>query len=945
MRFIFSLFLSIFFCLNWAQAQTNQIFNEGIDSAQVAEWLNQAAAHVKTNADSLRYYAELALVGSRKANLPAQLGEAHWYMGRSFDLQDDSRQAVVEMERALELLENENAPLKKARVMLDLSQIYFDLGGQDQATKLLEKAMQMPEIGTDLDLASKLHHRAGSFYLSLGQPQKGLEQFKLALRDSKVVGKKNNIAAGHNNIGNAFSALMQFDSAYHYYKLSLPNKERNGDFRGMSQTLNNMGNVLIRQEKYSQGDSALDLSAKYALQGNFLELWLRIRLNQSYAKIMTGKAAEAVEILEELLEKTTPETDADLQIAIYGNIADAYSDLGRYKEALFSMEKHIVLKDSLSGITANASILELESRLETEAKEREIAILAERQEVQNVQLENRKIWIAVLISIAIIVLLVAILLFQRYRSKQDSHRQLEELTQLRSRFFANISHEFRTPLSLLIGPLQKYNSDPNRQPPDPELMLLMERNSRQLLDLNNQLLELSRLESGKMDLEAGRVDLVPFLNQLGQAFIPLAQERKIWLSIHVPESPGWWANVDRNALTRIVNNLLSNALKHTPENGEVRFRASLSDAHDRDLESGNPDRDQWPLPGRLAISISDTGKGIPKSEQNKIFDRFYRVKGSNQLVPGVGIGLALVKELVDLQDGNISVESAPGAGSKFSVSLPVLIGWETPSQEEVVDSIVEPDAEGELLLIVDDNAQLRQQLKDTLSESYRILEASDGQKALEVAFAEIPDLVLTDFMMPMMNGLELCKALREDERSSHIPVVLLSAEASPEQRFAGLETGADEYLVKPVHPSELQLRIRNLLAQRRRLREKWSAEQPASVEQGGEETTVENAFLQRAANSVGKFLDDPSFDVEQFAREMGLSRTQLFRKLKALTNQGPNEFVRNLRLQEASNLLAKGEQNVSEVLFSVGFSSPSYFSRCFKQQFGMSPKAFAEQNQ
>jgi DNA-binding response OmpR family regulator/anti-sigma regulatory factor (Ser/Thr protein kinase) len=461
----------------------------------------------------------------------------------------------------------------------------------------------------------------------------------------------------------------------------------------------------------------------------------------------------------------------------------------------------------------------------------------------------------------------------------------------------------------------------------------MRRNTDRLLELVNQLLDLSKLDSGKMKLQIIRGDVLQLLKALTASFESVAERKGIHYHIHFPEntSMGFF---DKDKIEKIISNLLANAFKYTPEGGSVLVKV------ERDEE-------------RLRVSIEDNGPGIPKKELDKIFDRFYQLEGTED--KGSGIGLALVKELVTLYRGQINVNSEPGKGSRFRVSVPVektlfkeeeLVYGHWQPEENFINRNIEKPEEKEvqqitrsqlpLLLVVEDNSDLRQFIIDTVQDKYNVIEAINGQDGYEKAISEIPDIIVSDVMMPVMDGFTLTQKLKKDERTSHIPVILLTAKAGQAHKLEGLNTGADDYLVKPFDAPELLVRIHNLVNQRKLLRRKYAGDillKPSEVAI----KSTEEVFLQKIMDVIESNMSEEDFGVEELARQVMMSRSQLHRKLIALTGQSPSEVIRNTRLLRAKELLQKKSATPSEVAFRVGFNSHAYFSKCFKEEFGISP--------
>lgn len=564
----------------------------------------------------------------------------------------------------------------------------------------------------------------------------------------------------------------------------------------------------------------------------------------------------------------------------------------------------------------------------------------------------------------------------RQRLKQEA-QSLAEVDRLKSRFFANISHEFRTPLTLILGPLAKLTSRVNDRESREDLGM-MQRNANRLLQLINQLLDLSKLEGGRMKLQAGPENIVPLLRGLTTSFESLAIQKGIDLQFHTAAEE-IIVYVERDKIEKILINLLSNAFKFTSDGGAISVTVDTS-LNPPPTGGLNESPFEGGLRGMLQITVSDTGSGIPAEHLDKIFDRFYQVADSLQgdskytrATGGTGIGLALTKELVELHHGAISVSSEPGKGTAFVIRLP--LGKEHLQEDEIVydgghliadTPYRRPDAEKEItivdqaaetveltpapppseksgtILIVEDNPDMRAYMRGHLENDHRIIEAENGVEGLKLARKSTPALIISDVMMPEMDGFQFCEKIKADVRTSHIPVILLTAKASGESKIEGLETGADDYLTKPFDAKELLVRVKNLIEQRRRLTERFQRDlkvQPKDITV----TSVDELLLQKVIHIVDENMANDDFDTATLARQAGISRGHLNSKLRALTNCTSREFVRTLRLKRAAQLLEQDFGNVTEVAYEVGFNSPAHFSKVFRGHFGVVPKAYVSQ--
>ena len=538
---------------------------------------------------------------------------------------------------------------------------------------------------------------------------------------------------------------------------------------------------------------------------------------------------------------------------------------------------------------------------------------------------------------------------------RQKNKQIIEMEQLKTRFFTNISHEFRTLITLIKGPVEDVLQDSKTSRRNRVSLEVVRRNAHRLMKLVNQLLDISKIDTGSMNLILVNANVYDYAHAIAVSFSSLAESKGIQYRFHLPaiDRSEWF---DADKLEKVINNLLSNAFKFTEEGGKVVMEMKQKTGHNGQKNI-------------LEITVSDTGHGIAIGDQEKIFDRFYQAEAHlKKEGGGTGIGLALTHDLINLMHGQISLQSEPGKGSTFSVQIPLgrnhlqeteytiseirkVIGKDKSGKEEFhgitskekemkVQEQMDP-ADNPMILVVEDNADIRMMIVDHLESEYKVIEAVDGSTGLKLAIDNMPELVITDLMMPRMDGIEMCTLLKSDLRTSHIPVIMLTAKATLDDRLEGLETGADDYIPKPFEIKEVQVRIRNLIEQRRKLREKFSKEITINP-QDILITSVDQNFLQKAMDIVEKHMSDEKFDVSMLSKEMNMSRSTLFRKLEAVTNLSPVEFTRSIRLKRAASLLKQQFGNVSEVALEVGFSNPSYFSRIFRKSYEVSPSEYAK---
>lgn len=524
---------------------------------------------------------------------------------------------------------------------------------------------------------------------------------------------------------------------------------------------------------------------------------------------------------------------------------------------------------------------------------------------------------------------------QRDQLIQLSH-QLEEATHAKLVFFTNISHDFRTPLTLVADPVEHLLADKTLSDDQHRMLLLVQRNVNILLRLVNQILDFRKYENGKMEYTPVPVDILSSFKGWNESFLAAARKKHIHFSFDNMPDTDYHTLADVEKLERIYFNLLSNAFKFTPENGKVTVRLSALTKED----------DRW-----IHFTVSNTGSMISAEHIRNIFDRFYKIDMHHA---GSGIGLALVKAFVEMHGGTISVESDEKQGTVFTVDLPVrTCACETSSLEESpVSSVSEasslndalPIEEEELeknydsskpsVLIIDDNVDIRSYVHGLLHTDYTVIEAADGSEGIRKAMKYVPDLIISDVMMPGIDGIECCRRLKSELQTCHIPVILLTACSLDEQKIQGYDGGADSYISKPFSSQLLLARVRNLIDSHRRLKQFFGGGQALAKE---DVCDMDKDFVEKFKALIDAKMGDSGLNVEDLGKEMGLSRVQLYRKIKSLTNYSPNELLRIARLKRAASLLASSDMTVAEIGYEVGFSSPSYFAKCYKEQFGESP--------
>ena len=534
--------------------------------------------------------------------------------------------------------------------------------------------------------------------------------------------------------------------------------------------------------------------------------------------------------------------------------------------------------------------------------------------------------------------------------EREEHKQLEALNSKKIQFFTNISHEFRTPLTLILNPLNDIikGDFSNLSLTTKNKLEIIHKNSNRLSRLINELMDFRKLQFNKMSVNASKINLIPFIEEVSSHFEGEATEKNIILSVDYSENPiNVWG--DPSMLEKIIFNLLSNAFKVTPTNGMVSIYINKSSN-----KINFPLIDPEKLLESIEIIIEDTGSGIKKENINKIFDRFYQVtEFDKQYYGGTGIGLEVVRNFIELHKGKIEVSSKLNIGTQFKIQLPngnkhleiknknITVKYNSNDNLQTKLTAFENSnnkSKDKTLLIIDDNSELRSYLNNELDTNYNILLAENGKIGFELANKHIPDIIITDVMMPVMDGIELCEMIKNDLRTSHIPIMMITAKGMEVDKIKGIDSGADVYLQKPFNMNVLKSHLKQLISTRKILFKKYLS----GIDFSENTTSLDQEFILNVLNYINKNISDNNLNVENLADELLLSRSKLYRKIKALTGLTANEFIRNVRLEKSKEILENSEFSISEICYKVGFSSPSYFTKCFKLQYGVLPKEIRE---
>lgn len=926
-------------------------YNLGLLHASIAEY-DQAISYYKKD---FAYRNEIA----------DTLGIADGYlnMGAVYLYKGDNQNAYKNFTASIPFFEAAGDELSVAKVNFNLGTIQWNYSNYDLALKDFFASLHVFEKEGDQYLLASCFENIAGVYENLENYENALKYYRASLHHSEEVGDARLTTSNYHSLGVVMDKYSKQDSALYYFDKSLKLSEE-GNFKDLlSQNYHSLG-VLHGKKDAAKGISFLNksISLKKSISSdNFNIATSLYELGTIYTD--QGQFSEAKKSLEDGLEVSQLTDSKEIKSKLSYALYELHKNMGNEPKALSYLEQYHVLRDSIFDDETNKNIVAREIQYETAKKDRQIELLTTERELKQAEvatqealLKQNKTQRNLLLAGIASVLIISLLLFRNYkiklRAKELVNKKQLEFVNLRSRFFANVSHEFRTPLTLILGPLKDLLASKKENPEHRQSYELMKRNGEKLLGLVNQLLDLAKLEAGALPLQIMEGNLKTSLRTITASFSSWADYQNITFDVKIAQEIeiAWF---DSDALEKIINNLLSNAFKFTPKGGTIVFSTSLVNTKNNSGEQS------------LKIGVKDSGKGIASSNLEKIFDRFYQASASqNEMKTGTGIGLALAKELTELHHGKISVTSEETKGTTFMVLLPIakeqfeateIVTNKTqkPRTKHSMPSIPDKNLKQvdleltskkdlPLLLIVEDNDDVRSYIKKNLGNGYNIKEAIDGVKGLKVAQQTVPDLIISDVIMPGMDGLALCKKIKEDEKTSHIPVILLTALASQVSKVEGIETGADDYIVKPFDKKELIARAKNLIDQRQLLREKYSRQltlQPKLVAV----TSTDEHFLEKLMRIVEQRLDDSTFSVEHLAKETAMSRTQLFRKMKALINQSPQDFIRDFRLKRAAQLLKSRAGNVSEVAYQVGFNNLSYFTKRFKELFGKTPSEYCQE--
>ncbi|KMQ70464.1 ATP-binding protein [Chryseobacterium koreense] len=833
--------------------------------------------------------------------------------------------------KALSIYEKLN---NKEEIAKTLSSLVMNYRFLEKNTEMLQYAQKMLEVSEEIKenaLISEAYQAIGNVYFNGGDYKKAKQYFEKAVKISESANDYVMVMQGYSWLSSIYKQQRLWNEAKRSYDKLLFFAKKNDNKIMITVAYFGIATILNRENKSDEALAYLDLAEENANK-NFVAVIQGLRAIIYNKKKEYAKAKAYAEQSLAFHKQTGEFTKL---VENYGTLSSINENMGNYKNALEYYKLFHTYQDSLKLDDTSKLVMKYEfDKKETEMKARQESEITRKNTISNV----------VYGILGTLILLIALILYiywirnkklklekQNLELKRREAELAKETETFKSRFLSNISHEFRTPLTLINGHLEILKRDGSEK--DKKRFNEMEFSGQRLLQLINQLLDLTRLEKDKYRIYFKKGNLLNEAQNYVQAFQSLAQQRNINLTMKITESAKdkFYQRdfaYSSETLASVFNNLISNAIKFTPNGGNVQCKIDFRK-------------------NKLIFSVSDTGPGIPEKDLPHIFDRFYQVATEEKpIYEGSGIGLAIVKELALLHNGDAFAENNENGGCTFTVwlsegktisdsehprtSIPPII----PKKEISVEEI-STDEEKPLILVVEDQRELRKFVVENLGNSFRFLEAENGRQGTELALEHLPDVVISDVMMPEMDGFQLCESLKENDITSHIPIILLTAKSDQNDKIEGLQTGADDYLTKPFSISELALRVQNRINLQKKLQRKFVGNAIPVHEDAPELNQRDRNFLEKL-NKIVLDHTGMEFSVTDLASEIGLSSSQLTRKLKTISGQTPANFIKNIQMELALQMLKNGD-SVSETAWNIGYGEPAYFTKVFKKHFGFLP--------
>lgn len=847
--------------------------------------------------------------------------------------------------KGLELAETSKDSFLYAEKLFRFGYLYAQYDDYTNAYKTLQKSENLyHKLEDHLNEGWSIAHQ-GFIYRDLGDYKESEKFHRAHLELSQKYDIKQSVSGAYGNLGEVYYRMGDVEKSIDHWEMAIGLSKEIGLPEYASVGTGKLLEIYINENQYDEAIKLLNeyktVTKQFTIPKYERNFAMNIHYWQCRIDYGLGNFNKALRECEACLDiyntnNWTPEPN------LLKNLYELNKKLNRNTIALDYFEKYHELTDDEKVDRARTEIQSIvfNNQLVTDsiaqAEETKLLNATYQEELKK---KNQERNLFMIVGLLVLLIVIAYVVISRRIAKSERKR-LREVNEFKNNLFTNITHEFRTPLTVIKGVTDTIKSNLRlKKLNDLDNSLdMIERNSDSLLHLVNEMLDLAKLESGNMELDLVQSDIIPFLKYVCESFESYAEENQISLTIY-SEIDSLIMDFDANKLTSVISNLLSNAIKFTPESGKIIV-------HINQIKEGDF--------SKLLIKVKDNGIGISEEDLSNIYSRFYQTDASSiRKSEGTGIGLALTKELVDLMNGTIAVKSILDTGSEFNVKIPITTN--APKSETVklkknlksshtkVSAIQtniaeEFDSDLPLVLIIEDNLDVAHYLKTCLKGRYETLHAPNGIKGIELAIDKIPDIIISDVMMPGKDGFEVCEILKSDERTDHIPIIILTAKASYEDRLKGLSHGADAYLAKPFVKEELFIRLDKLVANRKKLISKIQKEGLGLLlKKSTKDPKIQ--FLKKVIKLIHKDISNSDFGSEELAKKLLVSESQVYRKIKALTGKSTAIYIRSIRLQYAKDLLVNTDKTVSEVAFDVGFNDPSWFSRAFKKEFGFSPTA------
>lgn len=808
---------------------------------------------------------------------------------------------------------------------------YRRMGVLDVAQGYHYRAWTMSEACADTSYTAKKNrvvslNGLGNIYMTLGNYERADSALRLALRGEEELQSDLGLAINYANLGSIYEHREQTDSAWVYYRRSMRYNEEAGSTLGISLCHTYFGSLYEKAGEYDRATA--EYEEAYRMMQESKDEWHALNSLIALAGIYctTGDDTRAMDYLgraEQMAQLIrSNEHLTEINTLYYKH----YKRLGDYRSALSAYEQAVALRDSVLSIEKVNRIQNTSLYVERIRQEREMAEAQLRLEQERSARHTAYVFFA-LVLLVLIGAMVTFLYIQRIHRR--NHVALKRLVALRENFFTNITHEFRTPLTVILG-LSRDLQDSDEEAVS-EKAQTIERQGEGLLALINQLLDISKIRSSVGDADWRSGDITVQLTMIVESWRDYARSRNVDLQLYSKEPVVM--DFVPDYVTKVLNNLISNSLKYTPEYGSVSISA-------------------WRRDDRLRIDVSDTGSGMDEETLAHVFEPFYQGESDAKHV-GTGVGLALVKQIVDAVQGTIAVESEPGRGTTFRLSIPIRnqvhreVAVETttstpslPREETMPTDSDEGDDDKCRLLVIEDNSDIAAYIGSQFAGRYAVSYAADGREGLDKALDQVPDLIITDLMMPGVDGLEVCRQIRGSEITDHIPIIVVTAKITEEERIRGLEAGADAYLAKPFSADELRMRVEKLLERHHHLRDKYSSD--TDKQQESQYTDVERRFLAKVSDVVYLQLSrGKRTEVSQIASALCMSDRQFYRKIKAITSSTPTAYIQRIKIKKAKSLLdGDAEMSFGEIAERCGFGDYSNFVRTFKSAYGVTPTVY-----